>query len=91
MKARCELPLGSTVNVAEAIYTNSIGESFLVAAFTDPDFDAMQHAFYYVRILEIPSPTWLAFDAKYFDIELPDDALMVGQERAYTSPIWYTP
>jgi hypothetical protein len=90
-KRRCERPVGSTVNVAEASYTNSIGEPFLVAAWTDPDFDAEQHAFYYVRILEIPTPTWLAFDAKYFDIELPDDAMMVGQERAYTSPIWYTP
>lgn len=56
-----------------------------------PIFDAEQRAFYYVRVLEIPTPTWLAFDVKYFDIDLPDDALMQGEERAYTSAIWYTP
>ena len=88
---RCERPVGNTVNIAQASYTNSIGEPFLSTAWTDPDFDAKQHAFYYVRVLEIPTPTWLAFDAKYFKVDLPDDALMEGQERAYTSPIWYTP
>ena len=88
---RCESPVGNTVNIAEASYTNAIGDPFLSAAWTDPDFDAEQRAFYYVRVLEIPTPTWLAFDMKYFDIELPDDALMESQERAYTSPIWYTP
>jgi len=88
---RCERPVGNTVNIAQASYTNSIGAPFLAAAWTDPDFDAKQRAFYYVRVLEIPTPTWLAFDAKYFKVDLPDDALMEGQERAYTSPIWYTP
>jgi hypothetical protein len=88
---RCEGPVGNTVDVAEASYTNSIGDPFLAAAWTDPDFDANQRAFYYVRVLEIPTPTWLAFDAKYFKVDLPGDAVMVGQERAYTSPIWYTP
>ncbi len=88
---RCEKPVGNTVNISQASYTNSIGEPFLSAAWTDPDFDAEQRAFYYVRVLEIPTPTWLAFDAKYFKVDLPDDALMEGQERAYTSPIWYTP
>jgi hypothetical protein len=88
---RCEKPVGNTVNIAEASYANSIGAPFLAAAWTDPDFDAEQRAFYYVRVLEIPTPTWLAFDAKYFKVDLPDDALMEGQERAYTSPIWYTP
>ncbi len=88
---RCESPVGNTVNVADASYSNSIGDPFMAAAWTDPDFDAEQRAFYYVRVLEIPTPTWLAFDAKYFKIDLPDDALMQGQERAYTSPIWYTP
>ena len=63
----------------------------LAIAWTDPDFDAKQRAFYYVRVLEIPTPTWLAFDVKYFKVDLPDDAVMEGQERAYTSPIWYTP
>ena len=90
-KRRCEKPVGNTVNIAQASYSNSIGEPFLSAAWTDPDFDAQQRAFYYVRVLEIPTPTWLAFDAKYFKVDLPDDALMEGQERAYTSPIWYTP
>lgn len=88
---RCERPVGNTVNIAEASYTNSIGAPFLATAWTDPDFDAKQRALYYVRVLEIPTPTWLAFDAKYFKVDLPDDALMEGQERAYTSPIWYTP
>jgi hypothetical protein len=88
---RCESPVGNTVNVAEASYSNSIGEPFMAVAWTDPDFDAEQRAFYYVRVLEIPTPTWLAFDVKYFNVELPDDAVMEGQERAYTSPIWYTP
>jgi hypothetical protein len=90
-KRRCERPIGNTVNIAEASYTNSIGVPFLAAAWTDPDFDAKQRAFYYVRVLEIPTPTWLAFDSKYFKVDLPGDALMEGQERAYTSPIWYTP
>jgi len=88
---RCERPVGNTVNIADASYTNSIGDPFLSAAWTDPDFDAKQRAFYYVRVLEIPTPTWLAFDVKYFKVDLPDDALMAGQERAYTSPVWYTP
>jgi hypothetical protein len=88
---RCDGAVGNTVNIEDASYTNSIGEPILVAAWTDPDFDPGQHAFYYVRVLEIPTPTWLAFDAKYFGVELPDDAVFESQERAYTSPIWYTP
>jgi hypothetical protein len=88
---RCERPVGTTVNVAEASYTNAIGDPILMAAWTDSDFDADQRAFYYVRVLEIPTPTWLAFDVKYFKVDLPNDAVMQGQERAYTSPIWYTP
>ncbi len=88
---RCERSVGNTVNIAEATYANSIGEALLETAWTDPDFDPRQHTFYYVRVLEIPTPTWLAFDVKYFKVKLPDDAVMQGQERAYTSPIWYTP
>ncbi len=88
---RCETPVGNTVNIADASYTNSIGDPFLTTAWTDPDFDASQRAFYYIRVLEIPTPTWLAFDFKYFKVDLPDDAVLVSQERAYTSPIWYTP
>ncbi len=57
----------------------------------DPDFDPDQRAFYYVRVLQIPTPRWTAYDAAYFDIEMPDHIPMVVQDRAYTSPIWYTP
>ena len=84
-------PVGSTVDVANAKYANTIGSVFLTAAWRDPDFDAKQRAFYYVRVLEIPTPRWTAYDAKYFGVEMPEDAPMVLQERAYTSPIWYTP
>jgi hypothetical protein len=84
-------PVGDTVDVANASYTNTIGDSLLFAHWTDPDFDASEHAFYYVRVIEIPTPRWTAFDAKIFAIDMPDDVLMKLQERAYTSPIWYTP
>ncbi len=84
-------PVGDTVDVANASYTNTIGDSLLFAHWTDPDFDALEHAFYYVRVIEIPTPRWTAFDAKIFAIDMPDDVLMKLQERAYTSPIWYTP
>lgn len=83
--------VGDTVDVASASYTNSIGDAMLAAHWVDPDFDPAARAFYYVRVLEIPTPRWPAFDAKFFGIEMPDDVLMKLQERAYTSPIWYTP
>ena len=83
--------VGSTVDVENATWTNTIGSAELITAWTDPDFDAGQRAFYYARVLEIPTPRWTAYDAKYFDIELPDEIPMTTQERAYTSPIWYTP
>jgi hypothetical protein len=83
--------VGSTVDVANATWTNTIGSAELITAWTDPDFDADQRAFYYARVLEIPTPRWTAYDAKHFDIELPDEIPMTTQERAYTSPIWYTP
>jgi hypothetical protein len=57
----------------------------------DPDFDPGQHAFYYARVIEIPTPRWTAYEAKRFNIKMPDDVPMVTQERAYTSPIWYSP
>ena len=57
----------------------------------DPDFNPSQRAFYYVRVLEIPTPRWTAYDAKYFGLDVPEGVEMVHQERAYTSPIWYTP
>lgn len=84
-------PVGNTVDVEDASYTNSIGDPHLSAVWTDPDFDASERAFYYVRVIEIPTPRWSAYDAKFFDLDLPDDVPMVIQDRAYTSPIWYTP
>jgi len=88
---RCRTPVGDTVDVADASYLNTIGDAELRAVWTDPDFDPNQRAFYYARVLEIPTPTWQAYDAKRFDIEMADHVEMKGQERAYTSPIWYTP
>jgi hypothetical protein len=83
-------PVGSTVNGAN--YTNTIGAAGLGGFWVDPEFDQAQRAYYYVRVLEIPTPSWLAYDeAFYGPLELPEDAVMVQQERAYTSPIWYTP
>jgi hypothetical protein len=84
-------PVGSTVDVANANWTNSIGTPELIAVWTDPDFDPAQRAFYYGRVIEIPTPRWTAYDAMRFGIELPAEVPMVTQERAYTSPIWYTP
>lgn len=83
--------VGSTVDVADASYTNSIGASELAVVWRDPDFDPAQHAFYYVRVLEIPTPRWTAHDAKFFKLDMPDHVPMVVQDRAYTSPIWYSP
>ena len=87
---RCKTPVGNTVNVEAATYTNSIGAPFLQAFWTDPNFDPSQRAFYYVRVLEIPTPRWTTYDAKVFGVRLPDDVPPAIQERAYTSPIWYT-
>jgi len=84
-------PVGNTVDVADASYTNTIGDSLLSAYWQDPDFDPEERAFYYVRVLEIPTPRWTAYDAKFFDVDMPEDTVMQLQERAYTSPIWYTP
>ena len=84
-------PVGSTVNIAEATYANTIGEPTLAAVWTDPDFDPDERAFYYVRVIEIPTLRWTAHDARFFKIDLPDHIPTVVQDRAYTSPIWYTP
>lgn len=85
-------PVGSTVDVKNAAYTNSIGDPELAVVWTDPDFDKDELAFYYVRVLEIPTPRWTAYDAKFFGLkDLLHEIPMVTQERAYTSPIWYTP
>jgi hypothetical protein len=83
--------VGSTVDVASATWTNTIGAPELIAVWTDPDFDPGLPAFYYGRVLEIPTPRWTAFDAAYFGNEPLPDTVMELQERAYTSPIWYTP
>jgi len=58
---------------------------------TDPDFDPSVPAFYYVRVLEIPTPRWTAYDALYYGERMGSEVVQKGQERAYTSPIWYTP
>ena len=90
--AKGKLPsVGDTVDVPNATYTNTIGASELIKVWKDPEFDASQRAFYYVRVLEIPTPRWTAYDAKYYGITMPPEVPMKGQERAYTSPIWYTP
>jgi hypothetical protein len=88
---RCRTPVGDTVNIVDASYTNAIGATQLVARWIDPEFDPAQRAFYYGRVLEIPTPRWTAYDARRFGAEVPEDARMTVQERAYTSPIWYTP
>jgi hypothetical protein len=84
-------PVGNTVDVANAIWTNTIGDPELITVWRDPDFDPALKAFYYARVIEIPTPRWTAYDAKRFNIKMPVDVPMVTQERAYTSPIWYTP
>jgi hypothetical protein len=84
-------PVGNTVDVQNATWTNTIGSTELIKVWKEPNFDASQRAFYYARVIEIPTPRWTAYDAKRFGIEPPKDARMTIQERAYTSPIWYTP
>ncbi len=88
---RCRASVGNTVNVAEASYTNSIGEVQFVTTWQDPEFDPALRAFYYVRVIEIPTPRWTAFDQKAFNVEMDPKVPMTTQERAYTSPIWNTP
>ena len=84
-------PVGNTVDVANATWSNSIGAAELATVWKDPSFDASQRAFYYVRVLEIPTPRWTAYEAKRFKLKLPPEVPMTLQERAYTSAIWYTP
>ncbi|MGH8243887.1 MAG: DUF3604 domain-containing protein, partial [Steroidobacteraceae bacterium] len=84
-------PVGNTVDVKNATWTNTIGASELITVWKDPDFDPKLRAVYYVRVIEIPTPRWTAYDAKYFGENAPAEAPMTTQERAYTSPIWYTP
>ena len=84
-------PVGNTVDVKNANWTNTIGASELGTVWTDPDFDAKEPAFYYTRVIEIPTPRWIVYDAFRFGVEIPEGAEKIHQERAYTSPIWYTP
>ncbi|HMR53785.1 MAG TPA: DUF3604 domain-containing protein [Amaricoccus sp.] len=84
-------PVGSTVDVAAANWTNTIGAAELAAVWADPAFDPGQKAFYYARVLEIPTPRWVVYDAFRFGVPIPEGAETEAQERAYTSPIWYSP
>ena len=88
---RCDKPVGNTVDVEKAIFTNSIGDALMLAYWKDPAFDPKQRTFYYVRVLEIPTPRWTTYDAAFFGVALPEGVDPTHQERAYTSPIWYTP
>jgi hypothetical protein len=85
-------PLASTVDIETATYSNEVGAAVLTAVWQDPDFDPEVPAFYYLRAIEIETPRWTAYDARYFELEdLPDDVPMTVRDRAYTSPIWYAP
>ncbi len=83
--------VGNTVDFEAASWTNTIGASELATVWTDPDFDKDQKAFYYARVIEIPTPRWVLYDKLRFGAEIPEEAALTLQERAYTSPIWYTP
>ncbi len=88
---RAQESVGNTVDLATASYTNRIGDATLAGHWKDPDFDPAEAAFYYVRVLEIPTPRWTTHDAVFFGIDRPDNVPATIQDRAYTSPIWFTP
>jgi len=84
-------PVGNTVDVTRATWTNTIGAPELIGVWRDPEFDPAVRAFYYLRVLEIPTPRWTAYDAAYFKVKMAPNVPMITQERAFTSPIWYAP
>jgi hypothetical protein len=84
-------PVGDTVDIAKASYTNSIGDPDLRTVWTDPEFNPDIKAFYYLRVLEIPTPRWVLFDALRYGAKLLPGTTLKAQERAYSSPIWYNP
>lgn len=84
-------PVGDTVDIAKASYSNTIGAAELSTVWSDPEFKASERAFYYVRVLEIPTPRWVLFDALRYGAKLLPGTRLKDQERAYTSPIWYNP
>jgi hypothetical protein len=88
---RCATPVGNTVDEANAIDLNSIGDAELRATWTDPYFNPDLPAVYYARVLEIPTPTWQAYDSQFFGITMPDNVPLRHQDWPYTSPIWYSP
>lgn len=84
-------PVGNTVDVKNANWTNTIGAAELGTVCRDPDFDPEHRAFYYARVIEIPTPRWIVYDALRYGTGIPEGAKTIHQERAYTSPIWYAP
>ena len=84
-------PIGNTVDIKNATYKNTIGAVELKTVWTDPDFDPSLHAFYYARVLEIPTPRWTTYDANHLGVPPPGNVPATIQDRAWTSPIWYTP
>lgn len=88
---RCRTPVGNTVDLEAANWLNTIGASELATIWVHPDFDAKESAFYYARVIDIPTPRWVLYDELRLGAHIPEEAKLTGQERAYTSPIWYTP
>ncbi len=88
---RCRTPVGNTVDVKDASYSDAIGAPYLQVWWKDPDFDPDQNAFYYVRVIEIPTPKWFVYDARVYGVPMPEGSDPIQQERAYTSAVWYTP
>ena len=83
--------VGSTVDIEQASWKDTIGDSQLATVWQDPAFDPTQHAFYYVRVLQIPTPRWPVYDAARFDTDIAQGSPTAIAERAYTSPVWYRP